>query len=338
MKKTMMRSALAWAIGGFLFLSSASAQQPKPAAPATAQQPSGQAAVAPDAQQQPDDVVLPGDWGPELLDGVLSSPNPEAPEALLDSAFAAGPAIVPQLKAALKDDRTAEFAAQSLAFIGGEKAFDILSTLVNDPRDLNLRRFFYGALGEIQKPQASQILLTVIGRSDSEPDRTVTESAIIALTARSVLSLVPTLRQTSKKLQDFVIRDDLENAAEVIESRGRYLASPEGKQEGASVERTVRTYFYPALKAAAPAGGAISAAGRSPSSAKPPAVRPAPPTPDASVEIRRVVLSPDKSRALAHVVFEDPSALANYDMVLQKQFGDWTIASVWLGVEKEKTE
>jgi len=37
------------------------------------------------------------------------------------------------------------------------------------------------------------------------------------------------------------------------------------------------------------------------------------------------------------VVFQDPSALANYDMVLQKQYGDWIIASVWLGEETEKT-
>jgi hypothetical protein len=36
------------------------------------------------------------------------------------------------------------------------------------------------------------------------------------------------------------------------------------------------------------------------------------------------------------VVFEDPTALANYDIVLQKQLGNWTIASVWLGSETEK--
>jgi hypothetical protein len=37
------------------------------------------------------------------------------------------------------------------------------------------------------------------------------------------------------------------------------------------------------------------------------------------------------------VVFQDPSTLANYDMVLQKEYGDWIIASVWLGDETEKT-
>ena len=55
------------------------------------------------------------------------------------------------------------------------------------------------------------------------------------------------------------------------------------------------------------------------------------------VHIQNLVLSPDKNRALARVVFEDPSAAANYDIVLQKRFGDWVVASVWLGAEMEKT-
>src|SRR5579872_5887442 len=71
----------------------------------------------------------------ELLEEFLKSPNGEPGDNLFHAAFAAGPAIIPQLQAALKDDRTAEFAAQSLAFIGGPKARAILATLVGDPRD-----------------------------------------------------------------------------------------------------------------------------------------------------------------------------------------------------------
>jgi len=329
-----MRSVLACACCEFLLVSSTFAQKPSATASAPAQQPSTATAKAQDAQQ-PDGAVLPGDWAPELLDGVLSSPNEEARESLLDATFAAGPSIAPQLEAALKDDRTAEFAAQSLAFIGGERAFEILTGLVHDPRDLNLRRFLYGELGELRNPKATQVLLDVVARADAEPDRTVTEAAILALTVHPDLSLLPTLRQTEKKLQDVVIRDDLENVMDVIEARGRYLASPEGKKEGVSVERAVRDYFYPALKSAAPTPPSPSSSVKRPN---PAAAAAAPPKPDVSVEIRRISLSPDKSRALAHVVFEDPTALANYDIVLQKQFGDWTIASVWLGTETEKPE
>jgi hypothetical protein len=54
------------------------------------------------------------------------------------------------------------------------------------------------------------------------------------------------------------------------------------------------------------------------------------------VEVRSVTFSPDKNRALARVVFEDPTAVAYYDFVLQKRLGDWTLASVWLGPEVEK--
>jgi len=305
--------------------------------PAPAQQPNPPAPTTP-AAQQPDDVVQPGDWAPELMDAVLTSPNPDARELLLDAAFAAGPAIVPQLEAALKDDRTAEFAAQSLAFIGGEKAFEILAGLVNDPRDLNLRRFFYGALGEFQNPKATQVLLDVVARSDAEPDRTVTEAAILALTTRSDLSLLPTLRQTGKKLKDIVIHDDLDNALEVIEARGHYLASPEGKEEGVSVERAVRTYFYPALKPPPAVPKPSAPAGKGSTATRSATTQPPPAKPEVSVEIRRLTFSPDKSRAMAHIVFEDPTALANYDMVLQKQYGDWTLASVWLGTELEKPQ
>ena len=56
------------------------------------------------------------------------------------------------------------------------------------------------------------------------------------------------------------------------------------------------------------------------------------------VEVQNLTLSPDKSRALARVIFEDPSAVAQYDIVLQKILGDWTVVSVWLGEEKEKPQ
>ena len=304
------------------------------------QTPSTSVVPAPQEEEEP---YIPGDWAPALLDAILSSPSPDAREALLDAAFAAGPPIVPHLAAALKDDRTAEFAAQSLAYIGGDQALAILSKLVKDPRDLNLRRFLYGALGEFQSPEATRGLLDALARADKEPDRTVTEAAILALTVRSDASLLPPLRQTEAKIKDVVIHDDLENAIEVIETRARYLASPEGKKEGVSVERAVRTYFYPALE---PSPTAEETSKPKLKDAKPAkstpvkstAIKPAPPKPAVTLEIQSLTFSPDKSRALAHVVFEDPTALANYDMVLQKQYGDWTIASVWLGAEAEKSQ
>ncbi|HEV2351347.1 MAG TPA: HEAT repeat domain-containing protein [Terriglobia bacterium] len=292
-----------------------------------------------------------GDWAPELLDAILTSPSPDARDALLDATFAAGPPIIPQLEAALKDDRTAEFAAQSLAFIGGPESFKILLKLVADPRDLDLRRFFYGALGEYQTPQATQFLTDAVTHSDAEPDRTVTEAAIIALTVRSDVSLLPPLREAEGRIKDVVIRDDVENAIDVIEARAKYLATPEGKTAGDSVEAAVRTYFSPALEPPpAPVEPATTAA-KIPAARKSPAkpavkgaatgrvrLKPPPqPKPDASVEVQKLTFSPDKTRALAHVLFQDPMALAYYDMVLKKEFGDWVIASVWLGNEVEKT-
>ncbi|HZP00638.1 MAG TPA: hypothetical protein VFD30_10120 [Terriglobia bacterium] len=285
-----------------------------------------------DASQAPDtpafeqeEAPLPGDWGPDLLYAILNSPNPEAGEDLLRAAFAAGQEIIPKLEAALKDDRTAEFAAQSLAFIGGEKALDLLWKLQKDPRDLNLRRFYYGALGEYDAPEATQVLLDVIRRSDSEPDRTVTEAAILALTLSSDLKVVPRLKDAAAKLQDVVIRDDVENAVAVIQSRAKFLATPEGKKAGGSIEQAVRTYFYPALQPPPP-GAPPGTAEKSGSHA----------TPVVKVEVQRLTFSPDKSRALARVIFEDPTAVANYDMILQKRYGNWMIASVWLGTEAEK--
>jgi HEAT repeat protein len=281
------------------------------------------APAAPDVEGE--QSPLPGDWAPELLDGILSSSNQEASDALYRAAFAAGPAIIPQLEAALKDDRTAEFAAQSLAFIGGEKPLEILYRLVSDPRDLDLRRFYYGALGEYDSSQATKSLLDAIRRSDQEPDRTVTEAAIIALTVRSDRSLVPTLREAEKKVKDYVIRDDLDSAAAVIERRAEYLGSRDAKKSGISIKQAVRTYFMPALM---PPG--TSAASKSPARKdlqRDSGVR---------VEVETLTFSPDKTRALARVIFEDVAAVARYDMVLQKHYGDWAIATVWLGIETEK--
>jgi hypothetical protein len=279
---------------------------------------------------------LPGDWAPELLDAILSSPNEEARFALLRATFAAGPAIIPHLALALKDDRTAEYAAQSLAYIGGEQALPVLWKLLSDPRDLNLRRFTYGALAEFDSPQATDLLLDVINKSDNEPDRTVTECAVIALTVRTDTALLPRLIALEKKLQDVVIRDDLDNARTVIEERAKYLASLEGKKSGGSIESAVRTYFIPALEpppapepaAPSPAGKGVGKAPATPSLENP--------RPPVSVDVRSVTLSPDGNRALARVVFQDPTSMAYYDFVLQKRFGNWTLASVWLGPEVEK--
>ena len=49
-----------------------------------------------------------------------------------------------------------------------------------------------------------------------------------------------------------------------------------------------------------------------------------------------MTFSPEKTRALVRVEFEDSSAVAYYDMVLQKRSGNWALASVWLGSEVEK--
>jgi len=316
--------------------------QTEQAIPPNPKSPAGQDEGEPD---------VPGDWAPELLDAILTSPNPDAHEALLDAAFAAGPPLIPQLEAALKDDRTAEFAAQSLAFIGGPKAFVILGKLVTDTRDLDLRRFFYGALGELRTPEGTRFLMDAVAHSDDEPDRTVTEAAIIALTVRSDLELLPRLREAQTKITDVVIRDDVENAIDVIQARTQYLAPSGGKLAGGSIEAAVRTYFSPALELLPAPAEPVAPATKSPAARNTPAhpagkaepsgsgtaERPAQPKSDASVEIQRQVLSPDKTRALAHVVFQDPMAMAYYDMVLKKQFGEWVIASVWLGNEVDKT-
>ena len=282
-----------------------------------------------DSAQEPGLETPPAsDWAPELFDGIISSPNPEARRLLLDAAFAAGPAIIPQLQVALKDDRTAEFAAQSLAFIGGEQALPILAKLVDDPRDLNLRRFYYGALGEFDDPRAAQALLYVVGRSNDEPDRTVTEAALMALTVRSEESLLGPLRQAEAKTRDIVIRDDVDNAIEVIQGRARYLASPEGKRAGGSIDQAVHLYFVPAFAETAAAGQSPRATAVHSKAGKG--------EPPPQIEIHRITFGPNQLRALAHVTFEGPSAAARYTMVLQRQLGNWRVVSVWLGSEQEK--
>jgi hypothetical protein len=307
--------------------------KPQPAKPQKEAAPSPSPAVTGDEQEQP----LPGDWAAELLDGVLSSPNEEAQDTLLRATFAAGPAIIPQLTEALKDDRTAEYAAQSLAFIGGDQALPILWKLLSDPRDLNLRRFTYGALAEYDSPQATDLLFDAINKSDDEPDRTVTECALIALTVRTDTTLLSRLTASEKKLQDVVIRDDLDNARAVIEERAKYLASPEGKKSGGSIESAVRTYFIPALEPLPAAELKASASVGKTVGKVPPAPALPKPRPLVTVDVRSVTLSPDKNRALARVVFEDPTATAYYDFVLGKRSGNWALASVWLGPEMEKS-
>src|SRR2546425_12705060 len=78
-------------------------QRPKPPAPEPT-------APAPGSAEN-DETLLPGDWAPELLDAMLSSPNSDSHDALLDAAFAAGPAIVPQRS----EEHTSEL--QSLAYL-----------------------------------------------------------------------------------------------------------------------------------------------------------------------------------------------------------------------------
>ena len=302
---------------------------------ALAQQPAAKTEEPPaQAAQTNEETPLPGDWAAELLDAILTSPNPEARDALYRAAFAAGSGVVPQLEAALKDDRTAEFAAQALAFIGGEKSMEILARLQEDKRDLNLRRFYYGALSEPDAPQALDTLLDVISKSDAEPDRTVTETAILALSVRSDPKLLPRIREAEAKVQDVVIHDDLENALAIIGERVKYLASPPGKKLGGSVEAAVRTYFLPALEMPPPSEAPVRGTSTVPP-AKSPQTREAP-RPHVSAEIRHLTFSPDKGRALARVTFEDASAIAEYDLVLQKRALGWTVASAWLEGEAEK--
>lgn len=263
--------------------------------------------------------LLKDNWNPGKLYAILSSPNATASENLYRAAFAAGRPIIPKLQAALKDDRTAEFAAQSLAYLGGEKALGILAGLVDDPRSLDLRRFYYGALGEYDDPRSEQILLGAVACSDHEPDRTVTRDAILALSLRSDPRLVPKLRQAEAAVTDPVIQDDINTAATVIELRAHYLATPDGKESGSSVTRAIRTYFMPALEG--PQAG----------------TQPEPSGNDVQVRVKSLTYSPERTRILAFVDFETSEAVAHYRLVLEKRQGAWRVSSVWLGQEFEKT-
>lgn len=306
----------------FFFLTALLTTQPLVPAPLPiAQEGTGQ---SPDAGQAPNYA-----WAPALLYGIISSSSPEARNSLYDAAFAAGPAIVPQLEEALKDDRTAEFAAQSLAFIGGEEAFTALSKLVSDPRNLGLSRYYYGALGEVDTPQANDYLLDVIRNADSQPDRTVTEAAIIALTVHRAAGLVPQLKQAESKLTDPVIQDDLDNAISVIQSRGQYEATH--KNTGGSLQQALNFYFEPALESGQ--SEPLAANSSQPHAAARPQTQP--PAPAAKVEIQHVEFSSSQTRALARVSFEDEGVSENYRIVLQKKYGDWTVASVWLTMQGE---
>lgn len=278
------------------------------------------AASSPVPVAQERNQLLNGKWSPAKLYAILSSPNPEDSENLYRAAFEAGPAIISKLVSALKDDRTAEFSAQTLAFLGGPTVLADLAKLVDDPRNLDLRRFYYGALGGSNNPEDIKILLDKIRTSDREPDRTVTRDAILALSISSDPSLVPKLDQAEKGVTDPVIQDDIETAVTVIGLRAKYLASPAGKNAWDSVNQAIRTYFMPALQEYSGNGGATAE--------------------DLHVEIhvRHLTYSPDKTRVLAAVDFENPQAIASYQMVVQKVGAHWKVASVWLGNEHEKPQ
>lgn len=284
------------------------------AAPPVLRSQSLPAAVAQQRKQ-----LLNEQWDPAKLYAILTSQDPQAGENLYRAAFAAGPAIIPKLEKALKDDRTAEFAAQTLAWFGGERSLAILAKLLKDPRDLDLRRFYYGALGAGRDPHDVEILLNQVQTSDHEPDRDVTRNAILALSISSDAALVPRLYQSEKQVTDPVIQDDIQTAAMVVGLRAKYKATPAGKSAGSSVEQAIRSYFMPALQAM-PGGSDAGQPSR------------------VEVKVRNLTWSPDKTRVLAAVDFENPEAVASYRMVVQKSQAGWKVASVWLGEEREKPQ
>ncbi|HUY14846.1 MAG TPA: HEAT repeat domain-containing protein [Terriglobia bacterium] len=299
-----------------------SGSRPGPTTGKAAQAQPGSSPCPVEAQDGSESDYPPCEWAPVLLYAIISSHNPDAHEALLDAAFAAGPGIVPQLKASLVDDRTAEFAAKAIAFIGGDQEIPILASLLQDKRDLDLRRFYCGALGEFNDPRAAQILLYALDRANQEDDRAVTEAAILALTVRSNPGLIKPMQQAEAKMTDPVLQDDVENALDAIRVRAKYLTTPQGKRAGGSIAEAIRTYFIPALLPQVPTTKT--------------AKHLKPVLPNAKFRVDRLVLSPNQQRALAHVTLEDPAAVAAYDIVLQKESGNWTVASVWLGREREK--
>src|SRR5690242_8725416 len=277
------------------------------------------AASRPAQVEQERTELLKNQWDPAKLYATLTAQGPEASENLYRAAFAAGPAIIPKLENALKDDRTAEFAAQTLAYLGDERSLAILETLLKDPRDLDLRRFYYGALGGSGDPRNTEILLNKVRASDHEPDRDVTQNAILALSISSDAALVPRLRQEQMQVTDPVIQDDIETAAMVVELRAKFIATPAGKLSGASVEQTIRSYFMPAL---GPPGSTVAGQQNA----------------GVQVHVKDLTYSPDKTRVLAGIDFENPEAVASYHMVLQKNQAGWKVTSVWLGEEREKPQ
>lgn len=276
------------------------------------------AAPLPKSVAQDRNELLNEKWSPAKLYATLTSPSPRAHEDLYRAAFSVGPVIIPKLKNALKDDRTATFAARTLAYLGGDKAIAILATLVNDPRNLDLRRFYYGALGGSDNPHDIDILLNKIRNANREPDRTVLRDAILAISTSSDASLVPKLQQAEKEVIDPVVSEDINTAATVIALRAKYLASASGKSSGRSVKSAIRTYFMPALEP--PPGGSEASQQDS----------------HVEVHIRNLTYSPDKTRVLAYVDFENPQAVAAYRMVVQKKATGWKVVSVWLGAERNK--
>lgn len=265
------------------------------------------------------DQLLHEQWDPARLYAMLSSQDPEASEDLYRGAFAAGPAIIGKLEKALVDDRTAEFASQELAWFADARSMAILQKLLKDPRDLDLRRFYYGALGGADDPGDVEILLNQVRNSDHEPDRTVTRNAILALSVSSDAALAAKLRQVEQQITDPVIQDDLDTAAMVVGMRARYMATPAGKRSGSSVTQAIRSYFMPALQAMPSAGDAGQPSG-------------------VEVNVKNLTWWPDNARVLAAVDFENPEAVASYQMVLQKNQAGWKVASVWLGDEREKPQ
>jgi hypothetical protein len=270
-------------------------------------------------------------WVPNLLYGIIDSSNRSALDALYDAAFAAGPALVPELDAAaIADDRTAEFAAQSMAFIGGSQSINALANLLHDPRNLDLRRYYYGALGLAEGPANSQILINAIRHANDEPDRVVTDAAIVALTVRSDPSLLPPLQQTETKITDPVIQGDLANAISIIQTRARYLASRGGQVTARSIQQAIHTYFIPAFQSVPAAARGRNGAQRARATGSGPARR-------AGFVIQHVEYSPDHDRALARVRFEDGEAIAHYWLVLQKEGSGWEVDTAWLGAERERS-
>ena len=273
----------------------------------------------PAAVAQERNLLSNGQWDPAELYAILTSQNPQVSEDLYRAAFAAGPAIIPKLENALKDDRTAEFAAQTLAYFGDAKSMAILEKLLKDPRDLDLRRFYYGALGGSGNPRDIETLLNKVRSSDREPDRDVTRNAILALSISSDATLVSRLHEAETQVTDPVIQDDIDTAAMVIELHSRFMATMAGKSAESSPEQAINSYFMPALQ--------------------PPAGSDAQQHAGVEVNVKNLTWWPDKSRVLATVDFENAEAAASYHMVLQKNQSRWkVVASVWLEDEREKPQ